>query len=80
MRELCDRLGMTYHPVLLEPTWNGEPLAVLPPFGGIPEGTEEYNHRCLDELSDRERIHILSETRCLAELAGYKEFVGVAVR
>jgi hypothetical protein len=68
LRGLCEWLGLAYDPVLEVPTWNGEPLARLPPFGGVPVASVEHERECEQSLSAEERAVIETETGSVMRL------------
>ncbi len=72
LRRLCGWLGIAYDPVLEVPTWNGEPLPRLAPFGGVPEVSAAHERACEAALSSAERAAIqelTSATRALYDMA-----------
>ena len=70
LRRLCDWLDLAYDAALEVPSWNGEPLAALPPFGGVPVASLEHEAACEAELSKAERDVITAETGGVMRLYG----------
>jgi len=67
---LCAWLGLGYDAVLEVPTWNGEPLARLWPFGGVPVVSAAHERECEDSLSFEDRAVIDEETSAVRALYG----------
>ena len=72
LRRLCDWLGLAYDAVLEVPTWNGEPLARLGPFGGVPVVSAAHERECEESLSFADRAVIEEETSVVRALYGFK--------
>ena len=71
LRRVCAWLGVTYDSVLEVPTWNGEPIAELYPFGGVPVASIEHERECERSLSASERSVIAAETQAAMALYGW---------
>jgi len=71
LRGLCDWLGLAYDSGLEVPTWNGEPLHALYPFGGVREASIEREEACERSLSTQELAIIHAETRNVMQLYGW---------
>ena len=69
---LCAWLGLGYDAVLEVPTWNGEPLARLWPFGGVPVVSAAHERECEDRLSFEDRAVIDEETSAVRALYGLR--------
>jgi len=69
---LCAWLGLGYDAVLEVPTWNGEPLARLWPFGGVPAVSAAHERECEDSLSFEDRAVIDEETSAVRALYGLR--------
>ena len=69
---LCAWLGLGYDAVLEVPTWNGEPLARLWPFGGVPVVSAAHERECEDSLSFEDRAVIDEETSAVRALYGLR--------
>jgi len=70
LSRLCAWLGLGYDAVLEVPTWNGEPLARLWPFGGVPVVSAAHERECEDSLSFEDRAVIDEETSAVRALYG----------
>ena len=69
---LCAWLGLGYDAVLEVPTWNGEPLVRLWPFGGVPVVSAAHERECEDSLSFEDRAVIDEETSAVRALYGLR--------
>lgn len=56
--ELCEKLGLEPADSLKKPTWNGEELKEVFPWGTIRTATPEANIATANELSDEEKMEI----------------------
>ena len=72
LSRLCAWLGLGYDAVLEVPTWNGEPLARLWPFGGVPAVSAAHERECEDSLSFEDRAVIDEETSAVRALYGLR--------
>ena len=72
LSRLCAWLGLGYDAVLEVPTWNGEPLARLWPFGGVPVVSAAHERECEDSLSFEDRAVIDEETSAVRALYGLR--------
>jgi hypothetical protein len=72
LRRLCEWLGLAYDAVLERPTWNGEPLARLGPFGGVPVVSAAHERECEESLSFADLAVIEEETSVVRALYGFK--------
>jgi len=70
MRRLAQWLGIAWDPTLLVPTWNGEALGALGPFGGVPVVSAEHEHAAAAGLSAAERAAIAEGTAGVRTLVG----------
>jgi hypothetical protein len=68
MPMICAWVGLEYDHTLEAPTWNGEPLGRLSPFGGVPRATIEHEQECERSLSHEERDFLEAETRTVMRL------------
>ncbi|WP_137045776.1 sulfotransferase [Pseudolabrys sp. FHR47] len=64
----CSWLGLSWDDGLMAPTWNGQPLAAMHPFGGVPEISSAHERACFDALSADERRYIFDRTAAAREL------------
>ncbi len=72
---LCEKLGLEAAETLKTPTWNGQPLAEVYPWGTIRNPTPAANKATAEELSKQEREEILLMTRHYVEYFDYKTFI-----
>jgi hypothetical protein len=70
LRRLCAWIGLAYDPVLEVPTWNGEPLLQMYPFGGVPVVSAAHERECAHRLSADERAVVEAETGNVARWYG----------
>src|SRR5262249_40930887 len=70
MRRLTDWLDIAWEPALLVPTWNGEALAPLGPFGGVPGVAAGHERSAAGGLSTVERAAIADGTAAVRALVG----------
>ena len=73
--ELADRLGLERADSLGAPSWNGEPLAEVYPWGTIRSATAEANRATAAELSAEERDEVRARAGLFLEALGYDDFV-----
>jgi hypothetical protein len=71
---LLARLGVPAAESLARPTWNGQPLAEVYPWGTIRVPTPAANRQTAEELGAEERQEIELRTRCLLPALGYEGF------
>ncbi len=72
---LCDKLGLERAASLATPTWNGQPLAEVYPWGTIRKATPEANLATARELSEAEREEVRARAFPFLETFDYKSFV-----
>ena len=72
---VLERLGLGPSASLEQPTWNGEPLPEVYPWGTIRRATSEANRATAQELSPRERDEIRERARPYLETFDYATFV-----
>ncbi len=75
LREVCVALGVEVAASLQHPTFNGEPLAEVYPWGTIRSATPEANRATALELSREEREEVRLRARPYLEPFGYEDFV-----
>src|SRR5262249_46384854 len=68
MRRLAEWLGIAWDPALLVPTWNGEALAALGPFGGVPVVSAEHERTAAAGLGTAERGALAEGTAAVRAL------------
>lgn len=73
---LCVELGLEPSETLRRPSWNGEPLDEVYPWGTIRKATPEANAATAAELSAAERDEIRARTRPYLDALGYADFLG----
>lgn len=71
---LCERLGLPASPTLATPTWNGEALPEVYPWGTIRRATPEANLATARELSAEEREAVRLWADPYLDRFGYRSF------
>jgi hypothetical protein len=72
---VCEKLGLERSETLRQPTWNGEKLEEVYPWGTIRKATPEANRATAAELSLQERDEIRARTWQYLDVFDYKNFV-----
>jgi hypothetical protein len=72
---VCARAGIGTSRTLAVPSWNGEPLEEVYPWGTIRSATPEANRATAAELSAAETAEIRERARPFLEPLGYESFV-----
>jgi hypothetical protein len=72
---LCNRLGLEAAETLKQPTWNGEELDEVYPWGTIRRASSEANRATAAELSDQEREEIRARAGHYLEVFDYQSFI-----
>jgi hypothetical protein len=72
---VCARAGIGSSPTLGVPSWNGEPLEEVYPWGTIRSATPEANRSTAAELSRDETAEITARARHFLEPLGYQSFL-----
>jgi hypothetical protein len=75
LEAVCAALGIDAAPSLDRPSFNGEPLAEVYPWGTIRSATAEANRATALELSREEREEVRLRARPYLEPFGYETFV-----
>ena len=75
LESLCAFLGLEQSESLATPTWNGQPLGQVYPWGTIRTATPEANRAAADELSPEERDEVRARAGPFLEALGYDEFL-----
>ena len=73
--KVCRKLGLEAADTLKTPTWNGNPLKEVYPWGTIRTPTPDANKATAMELSPAERDEVRSRTWQYLETFDYKSFV-----
>ena len=72
---VCNTLGLEPADSLKMPTWNGDPLEEISPWGTIRKTTPQANLATAEELSTREREEIRSRAWQYLDVFDYKGFL-----
>lgn len=79
MSRLLKQLGLGWSDACLYPSWNGQKLEEVYPWGTIRIPTPEVNMATMNQLSDDEKNRMRSLTVVMARLLGYQQlWVGSA--
>jgi hypothetical protein len=73
---VCEKLGLEAADTLRTPTWNGEPLQQVYPWGTIRTPTPAANRATAEELSPAERDEVRARAWQYLESFDYKSFLG----
>ena len=71
MQEICQHCGVPFHESLLYPSWNGERLDDVYPWGTIHVPDEQEQGERLRELSDEQKNKIRIISQATARALGY---------
>ena len=74
--EICEKLGLERSDSLKTPSWNGEPLEEVYPWGTIRKATSEANLATAKELSAEEIEEIRLRTWQYLDVFNYRDFLG----
>jgi hypothetical protein len=72
---VCEKLGLEPSESLKAPTWNGDELEQVYPWGTIRKATPQANRATAEELSREEREEIRTRTWQYLEVFDYKSFI-----
>lgn len=72
---ICAKLGLEVADSLKVPSWNGQTLEEVYPWGTIRKATPEANKATALELSQAERDEIRARTWQYLDVLGYRDFV-----
>ena len=72
---VCDAMSVERSETLKTPTWNGEPLQEVYPWGTIREATVKANEATANELSDSEKAQIRELAGLYLDALDYRSFV-----
>ncbi len=73
---VCEALGLAAEDSLQKPTWNGEELEQVFPWGTIVRATPAANRRTAEELSDAERDAVAAHAWQYLDVFNYGGFLG----
>lgn len=71
LKEICRFFGIRFSSILSRPSWNGRRLDQIPPFGGIPEPSVQYEQRAQKALPGRTQIKIHQLTDSMEKLCNF---------
>ena len=74
MTKLCKDLGVGFSETCLYPSWNGQKLEQVYPWGTIRVPTPEVNIATMNQLSDAEKSQIKSLSIVMQRQLGYENF------
>ena len=75
LKPVCDALGIDSSDQLKQPSWNGEPLREVYPWGTIRKPSPEANRATAEELSEDERADVRARAGHYLEVFDYKSFI-----
>jgi Sulfotransferase family len=75
LRPVCEQLGLEVADALSAPSWNGQPLDDVYPWGTIRTPTPEANLRTAEELSVEERDDVRRWAAPYLQRFGYADFL-----
>lgn len=70
----CEKAGLKTSLTLAKPTWNGQPLATVHPWGTIRTPTPEANLATARELSEGERTDVAQRAGPWLKILDYESF------
>ncbi len=73
--DICQKIGLETSQSLAKPTWNGELLDTIYPWGTLKEATPEYNKLVTKNLTDQERLEIHYYAWQYLTVFDYKDFL-----
>jgi hypothetical protein len=73
--ELCEQLGLERSDSLARPSWNGEELDEVYPWGTIRKAKSETNRATAEELSEGERDEVRRRAGLYLEKLDYDDFL-----
>lgn len=74
MSKLCQQLGVRWSDSCLQPSWNGQRLEQVYPWGTIRIPTPNVNIATMNQLTDEEKSKIKSLSIVMQRLLGYENF------
>jgi hypothetical protein len=78
MTRLCQKLGIASSDTCLRPSWNGQELKEVYPWGTIRTPTPEANVATMNELSETEKAEVTRLSIVMQRLLGYDRFASSA--
>jgi hypothetical protein len=72
---VCEKLGLERADSLKQPTWNGNALAEVYPWGTIRKATPEANRATAEELSPEERAEVRARAWQYLDVFDYARFL-----
>jgi hypothetical protein len=72
---VCEALGLDADDSLAGPSWNGEELTEVYPWGTIRRATPEQNLATAEELTESERDEVAARTFQYLDVLGYEGFL-----
>jgi len=78
MGRLCAKLGLAASPTCLRPSWNGQELKEVYPWGTIRIPTPEANVATMNELSEGEKAEVTRLSIVMQRILGYDRFASSA--
>jgi hypothetical protein len=75
---LCQKLGLSWSETCLAPSWNGQALKEVYPWGTIRIPTPEANVATMNELSDQEKAEVTAQSIVMQRVLGYERFAASA--
>ncbi len=73
--DICQKLGLEPAESLRKPTWNGQELEEVYPWGTLRKVTPEANRATAGELSDKEQAEIRAYTWQYLDVFDYRSFL-----
>jgi hypothetical protein len=70
---LCQKLGLSYAETLQYPSWNGQKLERVYPWGTIVTPTAASNLATMKELAPEEYAEIKALSAVMRKLLGYED-------
>jgi sulfotransferase family protein len=72
---ICEKIGLEKSDTLKSPTWNGNPLKEVYPWGTIRKATPDANRATAMELSEKERSDVRAYAWQYLDTFDYKSFI-----
>jgi hypothetical protein len=78
LSKLCQKLGIAWSDSCLTPTWNGEAMKQVYPWGTIRIATPDVNVATMNELTDSEKAEVTRLSIVMQRILGYENFAASA--